>query len=1077
MNAPGPSSTSPALGLALRTALISWAVTISTVLLFAIVIIPLQKRTYLENLESKARGLAISLHNVVASATINEDYSSVVDSCRQILDGDPTLEYLVITKNDGFTLFNDRQGWRIEKEASRDWRPEKREPRSSVGAPAPVTGEVFHYSMPFDHSGLQWGWVHVGLSLDGYNRNVATLYWRTGLLTAVCFLLSFVASGFYASRMVEPILRLQRVVRDVASGNLSAHAEIRRNDELGELADQVNAMTNSLSRRDRIMESIRYTSQTFLMNSAGWDRVLPEVLTQVGSAATVSRLRVWRNHTDGGGKLSAEQIQGWQSADCPTALEATTAVFMSGLLEPLLKPGSPLLHRTMAFNLGNPSLPDQVRGAMDTLGAKSLLLIPIMVEGRWWGGLSVADCVLERQWTDGELYSFNALASILGSAIERQLTHETLVKAKEAAEAASQAKSQFLANMSHEIRTPITGVMGMLQLLERTSLDKRQARYASSALTSADTLLTVIGDVLDFSKIEAGKLELEEQPFTPLAVVETVVRLFAARAENNGVELAYRVSGAVPRSARGDSNRIRQILVNLIGNAVKFTTKGEIIVTCQRTAFTADTTVLRFEVRDTGCGIAPEKQRLIFDPFTQADNSMTRRYGGTGLGLTISRQLCELMGGKIGVVSTPGRGSTFWFTVTLKNQAGESQSLAPFRYDLSEMRVLIVDDCLATREICCEYVASWHGIAEEAEDGRAGLQKLKAAVRRDRPFHVAVLDWKMPDLDGMALARAIKEDPALSATPLILLSNFSQHLSLEETEHAGFVAFVPKPASPSDLYNAILTAAKDPHASAPAKSPGARPDREPGRCRGNVLLAEDNEINYEVVTEMLSTFGYRPHWVHNGAEAVRAWQEQAYDLILMDCQMPEMDGYEATGVIRQHEAGFTPPRRIPIVALTAHAAKGDRERCLASGMDDYLTKPLDPDTLVRMLEKWIPPAAVVPASAANEAIQYSQLLRRCLGKPDLAMRMVRKLIEQGGTDIRDILAAVQGGDAAALAASAHRLKGASALVAAEELRAVAAELEAHGRSGQLAAASGLLDRLQTAMARTQAAAAALETPS
>jgi len=611
----------------------------------------------------------------------------------------------------------------------------------------------------------------------------------------------------------------------------------------------------------------------------------------------------------------------------------------------------------------------------------------------------------------------------------------------------------------------------MLQLLQRTELDKHQVRYANNAVSSAQALLTVIGNVLDFSKIEAGKMELEEHQFDPVEVVDTVVRLFAERAEDKGIELAYRVSEAVPRQLHGDSNRLRQILVNLVGNAVKFTHRGEVVVNCERQETSAETTALRFEIRDTGCGIAPEKQKLIFDPFAQADNSMARKYGGTGLGLTISRQFCELMGGSISVQSMPDQGATFVLTLSFRNDPSGTPGPAARFLDLRSLRVLVADDCATVRDINAEWIAAWKGEAEVAADATQVLEKLRSAARSGRAFQVAVLDWKMPGIDGLTLARLIKEDSELKSTGLVLLSSFTQQDGLDRIMAAGFAAFIPKPAGKSDLYDAIITAANGVINSAAPVAPEMAAALPAGARLGSdtILLAEDNEINREVATEIMSTLGYHCRWVRNGREAVQHWLRGGIDLILMDCQMPEMDGYEATRAIRVEEGRRPDHRHIPIVALTAHATKGDRDRCLEAGMDDYLTKPLDPQALEAMLAKWMRPKAAAEAApvetAPAEPIDYPTLLRRCLNRQELAARLVHKLTAQADQDVQVMVAAARQNDAAALAASAHRLKGASANVAAESLRRLAAELEALGRSGNLAAAGPLLEQLPQELVR------------
>jgi len=1065
----------PGLGITLRTTLLSWLVTVATLLIFVGVSIPQQKRIFLEYLESKASGVAVSLHDVAASDTVNEDYSSVVSHCTEMLKGDPSLDYIIITKNDGFSLICDRTGkWRVEDKVDKYWWPDQREPASGIGTVPLFNRRVFHYSKPLDYSGIQWGWIHVGLSLQSYDRNVDTVYKRTGLLAVGCILLSLLASGLYASWLVRPILALRQVVRKVADGDLSVRAKVDRGDELGQLATSVNSMTEALLHRDRILQSVRFAAQQFLSTSK-WDAVIPEVLRRIGEAAEASRIYVYENlRREAHPQLACRRFE-WAGDGIPPQMDHP-ALREFSWSQAGCSQWARQLESAESVAVSARTWTPAERAVLEPQGVRSLLLIPIVVENTWWGCLGLDECHWDRQWTEAERDSLRAAADMLGAAITRQRTQDALLRAKEAAEAASQAKSQFLANMSHEIRTPITGVLGMLQLLQRTGLDKHQTRYAANASTSASTLLTVIGDVLDFSKIEAGKMELDEVEFDPVEVVDTVVRLFAERAEDKGIELVYRMSEAVPRQLRGDSNRLRQILLNLVGNAVKFTNQGEVVVNCDCLETSAAATTLRFETRDTGCGIAPEKQQLIFDPFSQADNSMTRRYGGTGLGLTISRQFCELMGGRLSVESTLGVGSTFRFVLPFKPAPAALALAAAPLLDLRGLRVLVVDDCATTREINQAWIARWQGQAETAAEALQALDQLRRAARSGQPFQVAVLDWKMPGMDGLALARAIQEDPQLEHTGLVLLSSFTQQGGADQILAAGFAAFIPKPAGQSDLYDAIVAAA---NGDCKKTKLAWRPEASGASVAslavtGTVLLAEDNEINREVALEILSALGCQCRWVRNGREALAAWQKGPMDLILMDCQMPEMDGYEATRAIRGEEGRHPHQRRIPIVALTAHATKGDRDRCLAAGMDDYLTKPLDPDLLAATLVKWLRPSAAAPDRPLErtqaEPIDYPSLLRRCMGKPELAARLVRKLTEQAEQDLQAVDTAVQQNDAAALAVAAHRLKGAAANVSAANLRQAALDLEHLGRAGNLAAAAPLVEKLRQELARLKGAA-------
>jgi len=1061
------------LGITLRTALLSWLVTISTLLLFVVVIIPEQKRIFLENLESKAHGVAVSLHEVAAGAAVNEDFSSVVDHCKEMLNGDQALDYLVITKNDGFSLIHDRTGWRSENNADKLWRPDRREPVGGIGFVPLFNRRVFHYSQPFDYSGIQWGWIHVGLSLESYDRDVAMVYQRTGLLAIGCIVLSLLASVLYAKRLVRPILSLRQAVQRVAGGDLTARAAVESGDELGNLAGSVNSMTESLLQRDKILQSVRFAAQQFLSTSK-WDAVIQTVLAQIGEAAAASRVCVFENHAgENGGLLTSQRFE-WVAAGIKSQM-ANPELQNFSWSRAEFDHWVAQFQRSECVSTTSRIWTPTERAVLEPLSIQSLLLIPIRVENTWWGFLGLSDCTATRQWTEAERDSFRAAADMLGAAITRQHTQDELLRSKEAAEAASQAKSQFLANMSHEIRTPITGVMGMLQLMQHTSLDDRQRRYVNNTMTSAETLLKVIGDVLDFSKIEAGKMELREMPFSLSETLDVAVGLLAERAEAKGLEMVCQVAAGVPRQLVGDADRLRQVLLNLLSNAVKFTNHGTVVVACTLAEATGDAITLRFEVKDTGPGIASQQQALIFEAFCQADNSMSRTHGGTGLGLTICRQLVRLMNGQIGVETVPGQGSTFWFTAQFKpvTLAGPA-AVAPGVVDFQGLRVLVVDDCQVVREIVCEYVRTWKGVAEAAPEAATGLDMLRRAADRGEPFSVAVLDWRMPGLDGFALARLIKQEAALRTTGLVLLSSFTQANQVPDCENSGFAAWLPKPARKSELYNAIIRAANGhlDHLLEPAAVSRSAMNLGQAKGTGTILLAEDNDINQEVASEMLVTMGYRCVTARNGREALAKVQQGLADLVLMDCQMPEMDGYEASRLIRQWAQEMHEHRqRLPIIALTAHAMKGDRDRCLEAGMDDYLTKPLDPDELAQMLARWLPRpvAAGSAAISATESagampmetgIDFPSLLHRCMGKPELARRLIQKFITQAGADVLELETAIREQDTVRLRSVAHRLKGSAANVSAEAVRNCASQLEVLGRDGNLAEAPELQVQLR-----------------
>jgi PAS domain S-box-containing protein len=877
-----------------------------------------------------------------------------------------------------------------------------------------------------------------------------------------------------ARRVAKPVLRLTEGAKTIAAGRFDTRMAVSTHDEIGALAQAFNQMADTLEEnRNTLQKEILERSQAQESLAVANNELEQRVAERTAQLVT----EVWvRKQAEEAARESESRLTAYFDAS-PTGMSMVDPELR------YLKVNQRLADITgmrVEEHCGK-SIREIVPQLADILEPlyQQVLTTGVPVFNLELSGETNSSPGESRDWQEsffplmGEDGKPKAVGAVVTEITDRKRAEVELNYAKTAAETANRVKSEFLANMSHEIRTPMNGVIGITDLLLDTSLTSEQLDLAQTIRSSGEALLTVINDILDFSKMEAGKLDFEELDFDLQGVVGATLELLAERAQLKKIELAAFIEPGVPARLRGDAGRIRQVLTNLVGNAIKFTDAGEVTVRVSCDTPSETHNQLRFTVSDTGIGIASEVQKNVFEAFNQGDTSTTRKFGGTGLGLAISRQLVKKMGGEIGLESAIGKGSTFRFTVHLL-KSPTVPPIATGNHGLVNLRIFVVDDNETSGRFLHEQLVAWKMRDGVATTGAEALQCLRKAALEGDPYRLVLIDLEMPEMDGLALAREIKSIQEIAQTPLILLAGFGKRIDAETLKEGGFAGYCFKPVRPSSLFDClanVLLEMPTGTQTSTARQPSGRPRRQKAR----VLLAEDNAVNRKVALGQLKQLGFTAEAVPNGRAVLEALEHVDYEIILMDCQMPELDGYETTRQIRASRGHLSTPY---IIAMTAHAMIGDREKCLAAGMNEYITKPVVLETFAAALARGMPAGEKTTmlenSKNAAEVRRGPEKIERALCKEtlqglkdlgsDVGPFFFPQLLETFEQDaikhLVSLRSAIASGESRRLRGEAHALKGASLTIGAQGMADYCQQLESFGTAENVAGAPETLARLE-----------------